>query len=1171
MAFFAGTQQEVFEHRLRRTPSSERRRPRPRSRSAGAPSPAPVASASAPASTSLLASVDDDANLYPPQPSYLRPSSRSPTPPKAKTPSPSRPHPSSGPTHPFPSHSHSTDASSLPPHAIHPSGPRAAPESARGRGRNVSATSGGTSRLPLGSTSDGGSARYYPPSSSSSAHYVRPHISGNLSDAGTSSDRASSPLPGPTARIDVKRLLSKPAAPTYHRTSLISLSDSEFIPAAANRSRSPLPPQRAALPLPSPENTRAAWSRPLRETRSPVNPMPTPTSAPGRQMPFPTDAHTSPHASSTDRIASPAPPHPSPAPSRPSPPRPFSVSPPTASYTMPSKTSLPSAKESKTSLPSGKESKDSQSKDGSDKSKSRSLFRRKSRGTSSGGSPRGNINALAEVLAAKDAARRGHAKMNSDIPYDMSWGKRSPPRPAPKTLARDTPSTPSPAPSILREPMPVDPPKAKLTPANEIIQAYKEQSERRENLAASARGDARPGSSAGASVLSALRMGSGTGERGRARTSPTPFATYARNVRTAPPDETETVGPYYTLFGSSTRVVSPGPDAGASPKWTRRATVSATGSSPPHPVSAPPTVRKALARKASGRLRRPRTAEQMFDGPPSHSPAPTPSTSTPTPSPTQPSSPTAAERPSLQERRSTSLPKEGRKSLRLSIDDFVRIEPPEFLYPGRAATLPTPTSSSPADSPVERKVRAKAKEEEGASRLWKLVKRLSTNGLRDKYQPPVSTPTTPPVPPIPKALLPLSTARELEVRAPTREMTVHSPPGSATGRFFDSRTSMSGVRPTTAPAASSAPPKRRLTGASKPGSSSQPTGGASVRPSTSTSSSDLASARFFHRASSPRSSASSLSDVPPVPDLGARILSPVELKRFDEDEEDGADERERPGIAVLFSNKMVPASIDESEGEHALRSPHALPLPPRRDRAPSDRPMPSPDMPVFSITDAVNTFASNRPSRSVSAARSTLSDFGQVDRERAASAGTGAGTGAGIPPPPRPARSPHRPSPTTSLHTSGSSSVSTVDSPTTDRVSSEPVTPTAASAPAYARSPSPSRTYVPAPQSSPSHRTPPYGSLARNRKRESQGTHSDASTARPLSPSGGAPAAGAALTFRELDSEPKALRTDQEKDRMWDDLMERSALAGGTLHLGEEQGLMSDRIRFSVSTMGTYE
>ena len=51
------------------------------------------------------------------------------------------------------------------------------------------------------------------------------------------------------------------------------------------------------------------------------------------------------------------------------------------------------------------------------------------------------------------------------------------------------------------------------------------------------------------------------------------------------------------------------------------------------------------------------------------------------------------------------------------------------------------------------------------------------------------------------------------------------------------------------------------------------------------------------------------------------------------------------------------------------------------------------------------------------------------------------------------------------------------------------------------------------------------------------------------------------LRFREMESARSRL-TEQETAAKWDDLLERSDRAGGTLHLGET-GLMSDNYRLS--------
>lgn len=58
------------------------------------------------------------------------------------------------------------------------------------------------------------------------------------------------------------------------------------------------------------------------------------------------------------------------------------------------------------------------------------------------------------------------------------------------------------------------------------------------------------------------------------------------------------------------------------------------------------------------------------------------------------------------------------------------------------------------------------------------------------------------------------------------------------------------------------------------------------------------------------------------------------------------------------------------------------------------------------------------------------------------------------------------------------------------------------------------------------------------------------------------------MTFRELGGTRRQAWTSQEKEDKWDDLLEKSAQAGGTLHLGAEgAGLASDNLRFSSGTL----
>jgi len=99
--------------------------------------------------------------------------------------------------------------------------------------------------------------------------------------------------------------------------------------------------------------------------------------------------------------------------------------------------------------------------------------------------------------------------------------------------------------------------------------------------------------------------------------------------------------------------------------------------------------------------------------------------------------------------------------------------------------------------------------------------------------------------------------------------------------------------------------------------------------------------------------------------------------------------------------------------------------------------------------------------------------------------------------------------------------------------------------------------------------TPAPGSSGQNRdSRGSGSTERPLSTATVLAANAGSPVE--ALTFRELGTTQRPAWTSQEKEDKWHDLLERSAQAGGTLHLdaGDTQ-LASDNIRFSLSTFNS--
>lgn len=92
-------------------------------------------------------------------------------------------------------------------------------------------------------------------------------------------------------------------------------------------------------------------------------------------------------------------------------------------------------------------------------------------------------------------------------------------------------------------------------------------------------------------------------------------------------------------------------------------------------------------------------------------------------------------------------------------------------------------------------------------------------------------------------------------------------------------------------------------------------------------------------------------------------------------------------------------------------------------------------------------------------------------------------------------------------------------------------------------------------------RRPSTGALSYTASRQASATSPHPPplvSASASAPSSAVTQARSPLTFREMES-PRRMLTEQEKADKWDDLLERSARAGGTLHLGQaESRLMSD-------------
>jgi hypothetical protein len=225
----------------------------------------------------------------------------------------------------------------------------------------------------------------------------------------------------------------------------------------------------------------------------------------------------------------------------------------------------------------------------------------------------------------------------------------------------------------------------------------------------------------------------------------------------------------------------------------------------------------------------------------------------------------------------------------------------------------------------------------------------------------------------------------------------------------------------------------------------------------------------------------------------------------------------------------------------------AAPLAPRRSgtRPSTATRADSPEIPAFSTAGAVNDFSAPRAGTGTgtSLSRHLTSSFGARPATSPAAAGVSE-FGALVPstptPPPRPAKHPRRPS--AAVAPRGGSPATTPLIP--------PLEPMPSISMDIVTSDDPER--EPRPRAV---RTVSNASTMRERR------------ARRRSSSLGAPSAGGGgaspVTFRELGASPARARSEQEKARMWDDLLARSDRAGGTLRVGGEE-LPSDSLRLSV-------
>lgn len=351
-------------------------------------------------------------------------------------------------------------------------------------------------------------------------------------------------------------------------------------------------------------------------------------------------------------------------------------------------------------------------------------------------------------------------------------------------------------------------------------------------------------------------------------------------------------------------------------------------------------------------------------------------------------------------------------------------------------------------------------------KIWRLMRRISTGGLRDRFN---DDKIVPPVPAIPKELL----ERVNQGEHGNEPVSRHQPSSS---RDKDHSRVSAVPRNMTARVAVA---------------------------STSSKSSDVASMQFFHKTHSARSSISSYGEAVVAPHtqeiaLDQHIIAPIEQLRLDEDHvEDG-----KPGPAPRSPRRSVsvPAGlrkVGDTEDEHD--------------------PLPSPRRP---------TWSGESPSRASSRPPSTSAPASWSPHASLQSQGGGVGQArmadgiVSLSPPPRPQRNSKRIGSMT-----GSPSLSML-----------------------ARQ------------------------VERSGIRQIDRTPSARSdmTARPESPESGrsgdqdaSPRTRTQVTFRELGARRPPL-SEREKMDIWNDLLDRSEKAGGTLHLNGDAELMSDNIRFST-------
>ncbi|PIL25226.1 hypothetical protein GSI_13115 [Ganoderma sinense ZZ0214-1] len=657
---------------------------------------------------------------------------------------------------------------------------------------------------------------------------------------------------------------------------------------------------------------------------------------------------------------------------------------------------------------------------------------------------------------------------------------------------------------------------AGLTPAGAVALAYKQQEQRREELAETASFNEayQPSSINMVKPAHPERQASSGAESGEG-----------------------TGRPYYTVFGGeSGRLVAVG---GPEDDWHYR--LESRASMSPNAKPSPSPGARSLTRKVSGSLKK--VAGSIKRGEREQRELPASSGDEWKPYDGSKPAPTRDPSTSSQSRLVSRTPsKASLKPINLDTapDGKREFSPSAKLSPA-AKSSPSPREGSrPFPLSKAGKGRAHEHEEDAASsKWWKLMKRISTGGLREKY---TASDAPPPVPALPANLKTVPVGRKtMDISSGRGNGEEVNENGVLLQRFMRSRSSLSGVRPSLSPSSKTPPSGGSPRTSTANGSSARSPAAAAIKGRASTSghrpsiatrssspgSSDMATSSMSNHnpTSSTRSSFSSYGEeIPPVPKpVGQYIISPSELSLMTKSSENvrsaSLPAQQRPHLRTRSRSQTAPSEDPSFEIVHSSfedsRFP-SLPLPPRRATTGATG---SPVSTSFNMDDALK---GGTPSQA--AIPPPLGEFGLNE------------------PPPRPRRSARRGAPPNVEVPSRSQSMSTAMPPT-------PQTP---------RGPPQMRVDMNL------LRRPSTGALSYTASRQPSATSATSPhPPPPVSASASAPTSAVSqqrspLTYRGMES-PRRVLTEKEKADKWEDLLERSARAGGTLHLGQaESRLMSD-------------